>query len=260
MAESRTDAPRGASFKEAVCADVQRVYDSCSDKDCMSELHVNFTEADQALVDSAVGVRGNSVELLDLFVEVEPIPFNRGFYSVDMTGFLLANLSVYSNQFAPPAAVSGIAVFSKKVILYGSEGGVRCFSSKYGPMNNQQTNMPEARVQIVDPILLSAKLAEACCCQCEAAAVLPESISCRLGGSVAQSQPEKLVLITVGTFSIVKLERPVQMLLPAYDFCIPDSECRTSSDDPCEMFEKLNFPTGDFFPPKLTDLDSCGEQ
>ncbi len=216
MAESRTDTPRAASFKEAVCADVQRVYDSCSDKDYISELCVNFTEEDQALVDSAVGVRGNSVDLLDLFVEVEPIPFNRGYYSVEMIGFLLANLSVYSNQFAPPAAVSGIAVFSKKVILYGSES--------------------------------------------EAAAVLPESISCRLGGSVAQSQPEKFVLITVGTFSIVKLERPVQMLLPACDFCIQDSECLTSSEDPCERFEKLNFPTGDFFPPKLTDLDSCSEQ
>ena len=79
MAESRTDAAASSCFKEAVCVDVQRVYDSCSDKDCLSDMRVHFTECDQALVNSAVGVRGKSIELLDMFVEVEPIPFNRGF-------------------------------------------------------------------------------------------------------------------------------------------------------------------------------------
>lgn len=262
MAESRTDAAASSCFKEAVCVDVQRVYDSCSDKDCLSDMRVHFTECDQALVNSAVGVRGKSIELLDMFVEVEPIPFNRGFYSVDMTYFFLVKLAVFANQLSPPAHVTGIAVFNKKVILYGSEGGVRIYSSDrhHGPGPSvPRNNLPVAKVQIVDPILLSAKLVDACCCQCDNPVTLPDCVSCCLGGAVAQSQPEKLVLVTVGTFSVVQLERSVQMLIPAYDFCVPSKECVSSSDDPCEMFRKIRFPTNDFFPPKLTDLEKdCG--
>ena len=263
MAESRTGAAASSCFKEAVCVDVRRVYDSCSDKDCLSDMRVHFTESGQALVNSAAGVRGKSVELLDMFVEVEPVPFNRGFYSVDMTCFFLAKLAVYANQLSPPESVEGIAVFNKKVILYGSEGGVRIYSSdqRRGPGPSvPQTNLPVARVQIVDPILLSARLVDACCCQCETPATLPECVSCCLNGALAQSQPEKLVLITAGAFSIVQLERSVQMLIPAYDFYIPSKECVSSSDDPCELFKKISFPTNDFFPPKLTDLEknNCG--
>ena len=40
-------------FKEAVCIDAMRVYDSCSDKDCLEDLRVLFPAARQALVDSA---------------------------------------------------------------------------------------------------------------------------------------------------------------------------------------------------------------
>ena len=50
------------------------------------------------------------------------------------------------------------------------------------------------------------------------------------------------------------------MLIPAYDFCIPRKECVTSSDNPCEMFSKMEFPTNEFFPPNVTDCqkdDNC---
>ena len=31
-------------FKEAVCIDAGRIYDSCGDKDCLEDLRVYFTE------------------------------------------------------------------------------------------------------------------------------------------------------------------------------------------------------------------------
>ena len=46
MAEQRT-APVTATgancFKEAVCIDAGRIYDSCTDKDCLTDLQVFFT-------------------------------------------------------------------------------------------------------------------------------------------------------------------------------------------------------------------------
>lgn len=57
--------------------------------------------------------------------------------------------------------------------------------------------------------------------------------------------------VTLGLFTIVQIVRNVQMLIPAYDFCIPEKECTTTSDNPCEMFRRIEFPTDEFFPPKV---------
>ena len=63
------------------------------------------------------------------------------------------------------------------------------------------------------------------------------------------------MLITIGMFSICQIERSVQMMIPVYDFCIPDKECVTTTDDPCELFQRIKFPVNEFFPPRLNDLD-----
>ena len=61
---------------------------------------------------------------------------------------------------------------------------------------------------------------------------------------------QKKVYISLGLFTIIRLERNVQLLIPAYDFCIPEKECVASSpDDPCEIFANINFPVDEFFPP-----------
>ena len=64
----------------------------------------------------------------------------------------------------------------------------------------------------------------------------------------------KTVFVTIGLFTIVQIERNVQMLIPAYDFCVPEKECIESSNDPCEMFSRIDFPTEEFFPPNISDL------
>ena len=60
-------------------------------------------------------------------------------------------------------------------------------------------------------------------------------------------------------FSIVQLQRPVPLLIPVYDYCIPDKECSTNTDSPCELFNRIEFPTDEFFPKGLeSDDDNCG--
>ena len=111
MAEQKTNSN---AFKEAVCIDAGRIYDSCSDKDCLEDLQVYFTESEQVKIDRALSVKAKSVEVLNVFLEVEPIPFNRGFYSVDMTFYFLVNLAAYYTPVSTADTVTGIAFFSKK--------------------------------------------------------------------------------------------------------------------------------------------------
>ncbi len=255
-------------FKEAVCIDACRVYDSCADKDCLEDLRVYFTESGQRVISTACNVRIRDIDVMTVYLDLEPVPFNKGFYSVDMTFFFEVKLDVFLAPAAVPVPVCGLSIFNKKVILYGSEGNVKIFSSDLAldeadQQNASVRNLPKATVQIAEPIGLSARICEVnkCsreCCR-EPECRIPESICRRFGGDfetdlTSGSSSGKVVYITMGIFTIVQIERNVQMMIPAYDFCIPSKECVTTSDNPCELFNKLDFPTDEFFPPRATDI------
>lgn len=251
MAEPKCNAacsPAG-QFKEAVCIDTKRIYDSCSSKDCLEDLRVYFVPEDQEVIDCCTNVKIKCVDVINVYLGVEPVPFNKGFYSVDITYFFAVKVQVYTAACAAPTTLDGLACFTKKVILYGSEGNVRVYCSDTTAESRCSTNMPTACVSCVDPIALAARVCpchDHCCCNIE----VPEEIRCRFGGDFNCCRPDKCVYITIGMFTIVQLCRDVQMMIPAYDFCIPEKECVTTTDDPCEVFKNIKFPTDDFFPPR----------
>ena len=260
---SGTGAPVGTNcFKEAVCVSAGRVYDSCSSKDCLEDLRVWFLNSAQTAVDTAQSIKCRTVEVLNVWMEVEAIPFNKGFYSVDMTYYFLVTLDVYQGTAVPPVAVQGVAAFNKKVILYGSEGSVKTFSSmnSFDPSSptdcTTASDCPAAKVQVVNPILLSCRLCD--CASTQAELPIPACILSRLGTGSLPTNPQRSVCVSIGIFSIVQLERDVQMMIPVYDFCLPDKECASGgnvSEDPCELFRRIKFPVNEFFPPRLAELD-----
>ena len=70
------------------------------------------------------------------------------------------------------------------------------------------------------------------------------------------SPARKMIYITLGVFSIVSLARTVPVMVPAYDYAVPNKECVSSTESPCELFEKINFPSSEFFPKSLEDISS----
>ena len=101
-------------FKEAVCIDAQRVYDSCSDKDCLEDIRVLFPAARQPLVDSATNVRIRDVSVITVYMDLQPIPFNKGFYSVDMTFFFDVALDLFGGPTSCPVPINGVAVSTRR--------------------------------------------------------------------------------------------------------------------------------------------------
>lgn len=242
-------------FKESVCIDALRVYDSCSDKDCIEDTRVYFSPENQELVNSASNVRIKNVSVISAYIDLEPIPFNRGFYSVDITFFFDVCLELFTAPASCPVTVNGVSVFNKKVILFGSDGSVKVFTSND---NCEELNLignravPKAVVQVAEPIALSANLSEIrkSCCM-ENNCIIPSHVAKCFGDTIEFENCQKAVFVTIGLFIIVQIVRNTQMLIPAYDFCIPDKECVTSSDNPCELFKQIEFPIKEFFPPKI---------
>lgn len=250
-------------FKEAVCIEAERIFDSCSDKDCLVDLPVSLN---CPLSENVTVVKSKNVEVCDVCISVEPVPFNKGFFSVDITYTFCVTLDAFEAACGTPKTVKGTAVFSKRVILFGSEGNSKTFCSngfKGDTTNicNVNVNLPQACVQVVDPIVLDAKLVckfngDCGCCDCD---------NCHKDGCKDDCHCTKsrkhCVLITLGVFSIVQLSRTVSVLVPIYDYCVPHKECTSASspESPCEMFDKIKFPTEEFFPTPLPDNGSdCG--
>ena len=48
----------------------------------------------------------------------------------------------------------------------------------------------------------------------------------------------------------MRLERDTQLLIPVYDYCIPQTECSGGDqEDPCGLFRSVAFPVNEFFHP-----------
>lgn len=243
---------------DTVCVSASRIYDSCGSKDCLSDLNVYFTQANQCVVNNASSVRICKASVITATVEVEPIAFHRGFYAVDMTFFFDITLEVYASGCSIPQTINGLAIYCKRVVLYGSEGNSKTFSSDKKVKCEEHTSncscnsvAPKATVQISEPMALSAKLYENHCPKMPNVTI-PECVQNYFCDCFVPST-EKSVLVTIGIFTITQLERQVQLVIPSYDFCIPRKECKQKSDDPCEVFNKVEFPNDSFFPPNARE-------
>ena len=184
--------------------------------------------------------------------------FHRGFYTVDVRYFYRVTADAFVGA-ARPVEISGLCVFDKRAILFGSEGNAKVFSSEasFGTQDDQElrkSGLPTAVVEAVDPIVLNMKLVDVCeCrpCDCELTEIPPCICAC-FGSDLCFGGEGKRVYVTLGQFSIIRLERETQLLMPAYDYCMPEKECACGScgeEDPCEIFRQVKFPVSEFFPP-----------
>ena len=249
-------------IREAVCIHTRKIFDSCKDKDCLEDLRFYPCLQYADVLSRALSVKGGSARLLHIYIDVEPVSFNRGFYTVDLRFFYAVTLQAYLTS-PIPVPVEGLCVFDKRVILFGSEGNAKIFSSAYredgpDPQLLRRSNLPIAVAEAVDPIVLDARIAdccenhccgENCCCQTELAEI-PAFINNCFEGGLSTGGDGRRVYVTLGQFSIVRLERDSQLLIPVYDYCMPEKECcGSASEDPCGLFRNIAFPVNEFFPP-----------
>lgn len=252
-----------ACVREAVCIHTKKVYDSCKSKECSRDVRVYLCRQSQQYIDAHpdANIKPREAELLFVKIDVEKVAFNRGFYSVDVRFFYRIEADAYG-ALGRAEMLRGFAVTDKRVILFGSEGGARIFSSRYVSNDPdiqlaERANRPEAVVEVLDPVILDAKIVEptykcGCCCNISE---VPSCITQCFGEDIdltsGESSQSNRLFVTLGQFSIIRLERDIQLLMPAYDVCMPEKDCSCNSgdsEDPCEVFERFAFPFEEFFP------------
>ena len=292
------DYRNGSCRDEKYCLDVNRILDCCRDRDCFSGTRVFLSDCGQDVIDRASSVRIKEAAVSSVDISVEPIQFNRGFYTVLLRYYidLRAECCLCPGK---STEICGAAVADKRVVLYGGEGNVSIFRSTpgdtdfcpdcrgngetcgsagcgssgcgngcgYGPSANEtETNLPVAVCEVADPVILDARIEQTapdctctctCCCRAED---LPASVCGRLGGTVCTPREgEKYLSVTFGLFSVIRIERPDQIIVSGSGYSVPDKECVPASDaDPCRLFASMAFPVSEFSSPAVCSAESSG--
>ena len=237
----------------AVPIKVNRVFDSCSDRDCMTNVMVTLTSG--SIAPNVTQVKTKCVSISDVCITVEAVLFNCSFYEMDLTYTFEVTLLAYVRACETPTTLTCTATASKSCILYGSEANTQTFFSN-GDSSGATTpccdivNAPNASVQVVQPIALETKLCNPHPCPIPCC---PETD--------ANGQPRLMsrqVVLTLGVFSIVELTRPVTILVPTFPYTVPQKECSCNTDSPCEVFSRIQFPTEEFAPTTLENSTECG--
>lgn len=233
------------SCAEAVPIKVNRVFDSCSDRDCLSNVQIQLDCG--SLPSNITLVKSRCVKVTDICMNIEPVPFNRGFFSIDLTYTFRVELMAYERACCSPTLITGTAYAGKSVILYGGESNSKTFFSNGEKVGTSDpcgccniVNLPTASVQVVEPIALETKIGTGC--------------NTHPKGESSEGVPNRTVFMTLGLFSVVELFRPVTIMVPSYEYTIPSKECHTDMESPCAVFDRIRFPAEEFSPSTLTDL------
>ncbi len=264
MADNRSFCCSSDSRRERdmICIDTFRILDSCRDRDCFENVRVYLTCCGQEILDRTTVVRAKSAHVLTSYIDITEVPFNKGFYQLSIKIYI----KILCEACLGPGnlrELDGVAVVEKKAVLFGSEGNVSifkseaqksCFCGGGNCRSSKSSNLPIAVLETVDPIILSSKVLEpqqpcTCCCF-SSIDELPDCVCSSMSGELADDKNSNKLLVSLGLFSVVRIERPAQYLVNAVEYCVPEKECiAPADDDPCSLFRSMAFPIGEFCPP-----------
>lgn len=277
MSENRCSCSSGGASsggRETICIDTNRVLDSCRDRDCYENARVFVGQAGQDLLDH-VGctVRVVCAKILWTYISIDPIQFNRGFYQITARFYVHVKLEACVGM-GRSQTFDGIAVVEKTVVLFGGEGNVSVFRSdpeanRCAPWNgsNRSNNLPTAVVETVEPVVLGSTVVEPSCCNCAcytccSANDIPQDVLERGNlDSVCDREDGNRLYVSLGLFTVFRIERPAQFLISASEYCVPDKECVCDEpSSPCNLFRNMAFPTNEFSGGCRSAEDSCGRK
>ena len=107
-------------------------------------------------------------------------------------------------------------------------------------------------VEVLDPMVLGSRVRDVCDCKENCPVQIPQYVLGCFDEDLVLSGENRRLYVTLGQFSIIRLERSVQLVVPVVDYSLPTKECcdalGSCTEDPCEMFSRIPFPTAQFAP------------
>ena len=241
---------RPDDLHNALAIHTRKITDSCRDKDCIEDLRVYLTRESQEILENASNAKVRSAELLYVSVNVSPVGFRPNHYSIDLVFYYHIIADAMTGP-CRPTAIYGAASFAKRAILCGEVSTTHVFSNdqpRLRPCGSD--NMPRAVVEALDPIVLASRVCSSCPAD-PGDPNFPEPVRRFFEDELVTGSTGKRLYVTLSQFSVIRLERPAQLIVPVLDYSIPTRQCCESpgcTENPCELFARIPFPTEEFAP------------
>lgn len=244
------------------CIIALKVYDSCRQQDCLTEKQIgparsaehvcigddHIHEGD--IIDPPDNAASVTIDFLRvkkiIIVDKKPNPFKNGFWDIDLKYVFEYRLTFREADGTVIGCIRANSIYNKRLTLFGSIGSDLAFSTDLfrqlgdNTIDSEPFIMTEAKA-----IALSADLNYR----------RHHHNKPRLDNEHFD-MPElpNEVLVTIGLFSIIKLFRIVNLTVESRGFSVPE-ECEEISPlNPCEFFDKLDFPLDIFAPPQRPEF------
>ena len=255
-------AHRAGKDDGSYAVDTFRIFDSCRQQECLEDLYVLLTDEGQRVLDGAASARVRGARVLWSRIDSEEMPFHRGFFRVNVRYYFQCILEC-SNGVGTGQEVAGLTVYDQSVMLYGGSSHVSSFASdlpadagRIAGGVQAPVNRPRIVVDAAEPVALRLTTVDlersrtfgASFCSPDA---VPEEIAREFIGSFLPPEPgSKVPFVTLGLFSMIRIERPAQIIVPACDASVPRGcgDYHFGETDPCTLFRSMEFPLSEFYP------------
>lgn len=254
---------RPDDLHSALAIHTQKITDSCRDKDCIEDIRVYLTKESQQILETASSAKVRTADLIYTSVDVSPVGFHPNHYYIDLVFYyrIIADAMVGTCR---PATLYGLAMFPKRAILCGEVAGAHIFTNDCFNPKICCNHMPRAVVEALDPMVLATRIGNGCGCGCSPdphAMQIPDEVRNFFDEDLSTCDVHQKLYVTLGQFSIIRLERPAQLIVPVLDYSIPTKQCCDNpgcAETPCDLFARIPFPTDEFTPTGCDNEPDCG--
>lgn len=205
---------------------------------------------------NAASVMTDNFSLCRILIEnKKPNPFRPGFWDITIKYIFTYTLIFTSVDGDELCRICAASSYTTKLTLFGSVcTDVVTASDLYA--HNPNNSGPYVTVE-GKAVALAAELkypvnsCNACCNCCNCCECGCGNNNCGCGNLSDTNDCPAAVNITIGLFSVVKLFRPVDIIVPSSGYCTPN-ECEgtgVSGQNVCDFFDSIEFPFDIFSPP-----------
>ncbi len=182
--------------------------------------------------------------------------FRTGYWDVEVKFVFSYTITFKDSDCNFITCTRATSVYTMQVTLFGSVGSDTAMATDLVKADGLSASSgPYVSVE-AKAAGLSAELRLTPKCNCDFGC----DCGCGCGCDDCVTEVPTAVCVTIGLFAIIRLFRPVNMLVHSYGCCIPeDCTGAESSENVCDFFNSLSFPSDMFCPPTRNELENnCG--
>lgn len=251
----------GKGCNDMCCIDVNKIFDSARDKDCLENLRVFLSADAQEALDRASSIRCRNVDIVSTSISLETVPFNKGYYQVNVRFYFCCTFDVCIYN-GTVQEIRGVAAWrqadtafrrrkehqhlyfgpEQQFVLSSGSDGLRgtVYSAHCGGRGGcpHLSGYQSGGLQPSFRILLL---------RCGCVARFHPLLQRHSGRRRLRNEP---ALCDDRHIYRHQACTSVQIMLPSCNYCLPDKDSTPAgcANDPCSVFASLGFPTGEFIP------------